>query len=87
MVYMTKSSFSGALAAIEEEGVLSAAVPFGGIVVQGLVFSPIAEKYRLESGAVLWVVMIVVGIVGLSFGVHPSIGFIKDFERYNKTRE
>ena len=65
-------------------GVLNAAASLG-FAIQGLVFSPVAENMGWKAVAVLWVIMLIVGMVSIAFGIRPSIKFVKNLQRYNKT--
>lgn len=67
-------------------GILNAAASFG-LVLNYCVFGPTAESLGWPTVTTLWIVMIVIGMLGVAFGIRPSIRFIKNLQRYNKTRE
>lgn len=67
-------------------GILNAAASFG-LVLNYCVFGPTAQSLGWPTVTTLWIVMIVIGMLGVAFGIRPSIRFIKNLQRYNKTRE
>lgn len=67
-------------------GILNAAASFG-LVLNYCVFGPTAESLGWPTVTTLWIVMIVIGVIGIAFGIRPSIKFIKNLQRYNKAKE
>lgn len=67
-------------------GILNAAASFG-LVLNYCVFGPTAESLGWPTVTTLWIVMIVIGVIGIAFGIRPSIRFIKNLQRYNKAKE
>ncbi len=67
-------------------GILNAAASFG-LVLNYCVFGPTAEVMGWQTVTTLWIVMVIVGMVGVAFGIKPSIKFIKNLEDHNKKQE
>ena len=65
-------------------GILNAAGSFG-LVLNYCVFGPTAEAMGWQTVTTLWIVMIVIGMIGVTFGIKPSLKFIKNLQKYNKT--
>ena len=67
-------------------GILNAAASFG-LVLNYCVFGPVAESLGWQTVTTLWIVMVIVGMVGVAFGIKPSVRFIKNLEEHNKRQE
>ena len=67
-------------------GILNAAGSFG-LVLNYCVFGPTAEAMGWQTVTTIWIGMVIVGMVGVAFGIKPSIRFIKNLEEHNKKQE
>ncbi len=67
-------------------GILNAAASFG-LVLNYCVFGPTAEKMGWPTVTTLWIVMVVIGMIGVAFGIKPSIKFIKNLKEHNEKQE
>ena len=65
-------------------GILNAAASFG-LVLNYCVFGPTAEQMGWQTVTMLWIVMVVVGMLSVAFGIKPSLKFIKNLQKHNKS--
>ncbi len=67
-------------------GILNAAASFG-LVMNYCVFGPTAERMGWPTVTTLWIIMIVIGMIGVAFGIKPSIKFIKNLQKHTEAQE
>lgn len=67
-------------------GILNAAASFG-LVMNYCVFGPTAERLGWPTVTTLWIIMIVIGMIGVAFGIKPSIKFIKNLQKHTEAQE
>lgn len=67
-------------------GILNAAASFG-LVMNYCVFGPTAEQLGWPTVTTLWIIMIVIGMIGIAFGIKPSIKFIKNLQKHTEAQE
>ena len=67
-------------------GILNAAASFG-LVLNFCVFGPTAESMGWPTVTTLWIIMVIIGMVGLIFGIKPSVKFIKNLQIHNEKQE
>lgn len=65
-------------------GILNAAASFG-LVLNYCVFGPTAEQMGWQTVTMLWIVMVAVGMLSVAFGIKPSLKFIKNLQKHNKS--
>ena len=67
-------------------GILNASASLG-FVLNYCAFGPVAEGLGWQMVTTLWIIMIIVGMIGVAFGIRPSIRFIKNLQKHNEKQE